>query len=1175
MTVSSGRKLFDLYRLVLVLILISGFCLGQESKAKRKKKNILVVHSYQEGLEWTDGQNQGIKNAFSTFASINLSIEYLDSKRIPLENITVPFAELLRSKYKGVRLDAIIVSDDNALNFLAGCHKELFPGVPVIFCGINNYTPDILTDFEGLATGVIQTLDPGGTIDLIQNLQPHLSTLAVVSGTTPTARAICNQVKEVLDERDNGFDIIWLDGLDTETLQERLGGLTPEDAVLLCNFNRDAKGVYYSHKESAWMITQVANAPVYAMEDHYLGTGVVGGYMNTSRDQGRQAARICLDILIDGEIPEVDMNCPNRAMFDYRAMERFGLDADLLPDSATVINQDLSFYDQHNFLIQNVILVFGLLMLAFLGATYGLLQSRRSERKLRISEENLRTTLDSIGDAVITTDTKGVVVRMNPVAQQITGWNIEEACGRPLEEVFKIYNTRTKEPVESPVHKVLQLGEVVGLANHTELNGRDGREHQISDSAAPIKDDSGKITGVVLVFRDVTEDYKIRKALQESERQYRLFAENSGDLIWTCKGAADNFAMTYINPAVEGFLGYTAEEYLALPREKRVTPESIKVMDDAVAQMKQGVSVTMDIKHIHKNGYVVECELWAKPLFDEHGGMSGYQGRTINISARKRAERRLAEINAGLVDLGPDYGVNVNALAALCGRLLNGTFALYNRLQGGLLCSVGQWNAPLDYVAESEPEGQICYDLIRRGEAEPLVVSDLPETEYARSDPKVLNYGLNTYVGYPAVCAGEVVGALCVVYQDNVEPTGDDLRILGIIASALAAEEDRKRAGEELRRMQKLEELGTVAGGIAHDFNNLLTGIFGNLELAQVQMPADSPAASFLQKAFNTIENARGLTGQLLTFAEGGAPSLDTVNTAELIRESVDFNLHGGNVRAEYDLQKDLWPIQADKGQIGQVIANLVVNAKQAMPNGGIVSVTAANVPGQDTQNSPGKPREMVCITIRDEGMGIPGNILDRIFDPYFTTRQEGHGLGLSVVQSIIDQHKGWIDVDSSPGKGAAFRFYLPALPDSSVEDNGAPDSSVEQKESLGALHVLLMDDEEIIRKLGKTMIGHMGYTVDTAVDGDDAIEKYSTAMSAGNPYGIVIMDLTIRGGKGGEETVGKLLEIDPDARVIVASGYASDPVMANYSEYGFSGKLAKPYALAELQQVITQVARA
>jgi PAS domain S-box-containing protein len=1158
----------------LALTLLAGGVCGEGGPPRPPDRKVLVVHSYHEGLAWTDGQNEGIKELFERRSEIELSIEYLDSKRTPYQKISGVFADFFLKKYGETAFDAVIVSDDNALRFVSAMRDSLFAGTPVVFCGVNDYRVELLKEFDGRLTGVVQTLSPSGTLVLIRRLQPELRTLAVVSGTTSTARVIRDQVRSELDGFDGGLQMVWLDGLSTAALKERLAELDESDAVLLCNFNRDADGVYYSHAQGARMISAASGAPVYAMEDHYLGAGVVGGYMNASRDQGREAARLALEILDTGKVPCVNMTSPNRVMFDYSAMRRFGLDRGRLPAGATVIHEPVSFYQQHKNLIIVSAVIIVLLLFALLCAFYGMLQSRLSEKRVRAGEENLRITLDSIGDAVIATDTEGRVVRMNPVARQLTGWDGGDAAGLPLDEVVRIFNARTGKPAENPVEHVLRHGEVVGLANHTELVARNGQRYQIADSAAPIRDADGRITGVVLVFRDVTEDYNIRQALQRSERQYRLFAENSGDLIWTCKGRDQNFAVTYINPAVEQVLGYTVEEYQALPRERRVAPESIRVMDEAVQAMERGISRTIDITHIHKNGALVECELWARPLFDDAGRMSGFQGRTINITERKRTERRLAEINACLVGLGADYDENVNALTALCGRLLNADCAFYNRLLGGRLCALGQWQAPPGFVPENEPEGRLCYDLIQRGDLEPLVVRNLSGSIFARSDPGVFQYAMQTYAGYPASCAGVIVGVLCVFYREDVVPSGEELRILGIIASALATEEDRKRAGEEVRRMQRLEELGTVAGGIAHDFNNLLTGIFGNLELARVNLPEDSPAAPYIGKAFNTIGVARGLTGQFLTFASGGAPALGVVNTAEIVHETVDFNLHGGSVRAEFDIPEDLWSIQADRGQIGQVIANLTVNARQAMPGGGTVGVSACNVPPPQNGGAADAPGAMVRIAICDQGPGIPPEIMERIFDPYFTTRQGGHGLGLSVVQSIVSQHGGRVEVSSTPGGGATFAVFLPALPGGLAD--GAKTEAAVAAESSGhsrPLHILLMDDEEIIRRIGETLLRHLGYTAETAVDGDEALEKYAAAMRGGCPFDIVIMDLTIRGGKGGEDTIGRVLQLDPAARVIVASGYASDPVMARFSDYGFRGKLAKPYAMEDLRQVIQRVA--
>ncbi len=1012
--------------------------LGSADEGKRltqRRKKVLVLHSYHEGLRWTDGQNLGIKQGFEQRGDVELDIEYLDSKRIPLERIAEQFATFLARKYGNSVFDAIIVTDDNALTFMSDFREKMFADVPVVFCGINNYKVEYLKEFGGRLTGVVQVVEPAATIALILKLQPGLRSLVIISDKTPTSLAKRDDTRAALDGMEYDFNTVWLHALDTATLKQRVKELNGDNAILLCNFNRDADGVYYSHDESAQMITRISRAPVYAMEDQYLGTGVVGGYMQSSKEQGRTAAAICLEVLDSGRVPPVDMSSKSRVIFDFTAMKRFGLDISKLPPSALIINRPLSFYQQNKAMIWNIIGGFTLLLLAFLSTAYWLIRS--------------------------------------------------------------------------------------------------------------------KIT----------------------ERQYRLLAENTVDLIWTCRGDAEDFTLTYINPAVREMLGYTVEEYLSLPLDERVDPECVETIRQSVAHMQTSESQTLEVRYQHKDGRLIECEVWIRPLVGDNGAISGFQGRTIDITARKVAERRLAEINACMVGLGADYNENVNALTGLCGRLLGADCALYNRLQNGMLCSLGNWQAPEEITVLNALDGYICHDLIKRGTAEPFVVRDLPRSRYAQSNRAIEKYGLRTYLGYPAVCAGEIMGLLCLFSKDDIEPSSDDLRIIGIIASAVASEEGRRRAANEVNRMQKLEELGTVAGGIAHDFNNLLTGVFGSLELARMSLDANSEVAvPYLDQAAATIESARGLTARLLTFARGGAPLLDAVDTAELIRETVDFNLHGSRINAVFDLPDDLWLIEADKVQIGQVIANLVVNARQAMPNGGTLEIRARNQRRSPYGNGPDQSRDMVRIEIIDEGGGIPAAIADRIFDPYFTTRQGGHGLGLAVVQSIIAQHKGVVEVRSAPGGGAAFAIMLPALPDKTcaVRRKPATGSGSTRKHEL---RILLMDDEAIVRRVAVAMIDHMGHTITTAGDGDEAIEKYKSAMREGEPYDIVIMDLTVRGGKGGEKSVGKVLQLDPSARVIVASGYASDPVLANFRDYGFVAKLAKPYTMNELKDVIDQVA--
>lgn len=511
-------------------------------------------------------------------------------------------------------------------------------------------------------------------------------------------------------------------------------------------------------------------------------------------------------------------------------------------------------------------------------------ERKLAEEAVRTSEENLRTILNSIGDAVIATDIKGEVIQINPIGEKLTGWKFEDAIGRPLTDIFKIVKARTYEPLENPVDKVLASGEIIGLANHTMLISKDGSEYQIADSGAPIKDTDGEITGVVLVFRDVTKEYLMQT---------------------------------------------------------------------------------------------------------------------------------------------------------------------------------------------------------------------------------------------------------------------------------------------ELQRMQKLESIGILAGGIAHDFNNIMMGVFGNISMAKNDLSKDHSGFSSLAEAEQSIKRATRLTKQLLTFAKGGTPVKEDVSIAQLVEEIIRFDLSGSKVMPVFEEAENLWIAEVDKGQIQQVFSNLTINSNQAMPDGGHLYITLENVHTTEGSIPNLKQGKFIKITVRDEGSGIAQKHLDRIFDPYFSTKQTGSGLGLATCYSIIGKHNGHISVDSELGKGTKFTVYLPAAvsPRLETKQPSTESSPLGQTE-----RILVMDDDEVIRKVVTKMLESNGYMVETVPDGKQAIEMYKQSFNSKQPIEVVVMDLTIPGGIGGKEAIKDILEIDPKAVVIVSSGYSNDPVMANHAEYGFKGIISKPYTRKELLEVLNKV---
>ncbi|OIP46241.1 MAG: hypothetical protein AUK28_07240 [Desulfobacterales bacterium CG2_30_60_27] len=371
---------------------------------------------------------------------------------------------------------------------------------------------------------------------------------------------------------------------------------------------------------------------------------------------------------------------------------------------------------------------------------------------------------------------------------------------------------------------------------------------------------------------------------------------------------------------------------------------------------------------------------------------------------------------------------------------------------------------------------------------------------------------------------------------------------------------EKLRTDQELLKIKKLESVGVLAAGIAHDFNNILAAILGNLDLARTLLAPGQEAAVLIEEAAAASLRARDLTQQLLTFARGGAPVRQAASIAAVIKDSTAFVLRGSEVDATFDIPDDLWLVDIDTGQMSQVIQNIIINARQAMPESGKVSITCRNLQ-EYANNHAGEPARFVSIAISNPGDPIPEHLLDTIFDPYFTTKKDGSGLGLAVCHSIIAKHDGRIEVSSVPGRDTTFTIVLPASQKTSVAAR-----QVERAAGLPTQgRILVMDDEETIRQIAQKMLRRMGHEVDTVEGGRQAIKDYQQAMTTGRRYDLVIMDLTIPGGMGGKEASREILALDPAAVLIVSSGYSNDPVMADFAAYGFAGVIAKPFLLADL----------
>jgi signal transduction histidine kinase len=386
----------------------------------------------------------------------------------------------------------------------------------------------------------------------------------------------------------------------------------------------------------------------------------------------------------------------------------------------------------------------------------------------------------------------------------------------------------------------------------------------------------------------------------------------------------------------------------------------------------------------------------------------------------------------------------------------------------------------------------------------------------------------------------------------------------------------QKKVEDELFKSEKIESISLLAGGIAHDFNNMLTAILGNISMVRIDLDESHQHSAKLVAAEKAALQARLLTQQLLAFSKGGAPSLEVTTISDMVEECAQFILRGSKVKCSIEKEDGLWPVDADKGQISQVVNNLIINANQAMPGGGEIRIRMSNLHVRHTEVPALKSGDYVCIEVRDEGNGISPQNLKKIFDPYFTTKRKGNGLGLASSYSIITTHKGTITVDSSIGHGSIFRVYLAKSNQQALEKSNPPEAkkkeTAREKIHQGKGRILVMDDMEAMMVVAGEILTVLGYDVEYSTNGNEAIKAYKAAKDEGNPFDACVFDLTVPGGMGGEEAANILIDYDPNLVAIASSGYTSSDVMSDYKNSAFRAVLPKPYRIKEMSDILHEL---
>ncbi|MBT4522735.1 MAG: PAS domain S-box protein [Halieaceae bacterium] len=729
-----------------------------------------------------------------------------------------------------------------------------------------------------------------------------------------------------------------------------------------------------------------------------------------------------------------------------------------------------------------------------------------------------------------------VYISVSEQYAQIFGCTADQfmASFRALEEDMALVHSEDREELAQAYDNAYESRETLDIEYR--IVRTDGCIRYVHEISEYIYDDAGTPVRELCTLQDITE----RRLADEKIRSYAARFEKwkESNFIGVIHSNAEGKILD-ANTALLAMLGYSQQDLLenCIDWTRLTPPEFLHLDKQAMEEAAvRGSWTPFEKEYFHKEGHRVPIAIGGSVLSED---TREYIVFVVDLSERKKAEEALRKY---------DHIVsNSSDLLALMDRNF-----VYETVNTAYL---EQFNLELEQLIGHTPS-EVFGDQIFKTVIEPKAKRCL-EGDVVR---------FRNWIRLP----GRGKRFMDIVYSPYYDLEGT---IQGIVVGQRDVTEQYELE-EELLTARKLESIGLLAGGIAHDFNNVLAGLFGNIELAQRKLQPEHEAYANIQTAGQALKKASGMTQQLLTFAKGGDPIIEATDVAQVIQDSVQFSLSGSNVTTVINLPDDLWQVRADQGQLSQVLTNLTVNADHAMPNGGTLTIEARNVGATDSQMAPFLSGDFIELSIRDEGIGISAEHIGKIFDPYFTTKQTGSGLGLASVHSIIAKHSGRISVDSTLGSSTTFTLQLPAETSSTqCADEVTSNTTTNANSASG--RILVMDDDEMIRDLSVSLLQSFGYATDTAVNGEEALEKYSAASKVGEPFDLVIMDLTIPGGLGGRDTAERLLAADPEARAIVSSGYSTDPVMAHYSDYGFKGRLVKPFRIAELEKEVARVMEA
>lgn len=750
---------------------------------------------------------------------------------------------------------------------------------------------------------------------------------------------------------------------------------------------------------------------------------------------------------------------------------------------------------------------------------------KKQQEALKQSDERFRKLFEAAPDPYYLNDLKGTFIDGNKRAEELTGYPLEELIGKSFQKLKLLPPTQLPKAVQALAQNA--MGKPVGPQEFT-LNRKNGERITVEICTYPVTLAGKKV--VLGIARDITERKKADNAVRESDVRFHKMLNAVPDMI-----SIHDPAMNIVYSNWNGFAAVDTNKRTLGTKCYATYRGFDGICPDCRAKQVLKTKEPFQEEVKLPDGTFVDLRVF--PILDPKGEPYLFVEWVQDITARKRNEEALATEKERLSVTLQSIGDGVITTDT------NGKIVLLNNAAEKMTgwVSIEAAGKPLTEVFKiinettrkecENPVDQVLAtgQIVELANHTALVARDNREIIIADSAAPIKN------------AKGETIGVV-LVFRDMTK---------------------KKKLETAVEVSSKLESLGVLAGGIAHDFNNLLGGIYGYIDMASISSN-DEKVTRYLSKTMATIERARDLTGQLLTFAKGGAPVQKIARLFPFVQETAQFALSGSKVSCDFDIQPDLWNCNYDSNQVGQVIDNLIINAQQAMPVGGTISVSARNIALSEKEHPQLAKGDYVRVSIKDNGVGIPKELLTKIFDPFFTTKTKGHGLGLATCYSIVNRHGGCINVYSEQGKGSVFFVYLPAAKDSVSETEKR-----KTKQHKGSGTFLVMDDEEVMRETISEMLSALGYTVVCKENGKDAVDYVASELKAGRVLSGMVFDLTVPGGMGGKDAVSEIRKLNNQIPVFVASGYADDPVMKTPEEYGFTASICKPFRRIELIEML------